>query len=113
MAAPARTDNLEQKARALLGNRVTAVRQLAQTRQAVDDARAALEQAEKADAAAQKSGWSTEELRKLGLDAPARRTPGRPRGTSKRTARTDSTAQQEGGPSADSSSGPTGQEPAT
>ncbi|WP_167761018.1 hypothetical protein [Geodermatophilus sp. DF01-2] len=74
MTTPAITEDPEQKAHALLDNRVTAVRHLTQTRQAVIDARTALEQAERADATAhataENSGWSPEYLRKLGLDTP-------------------------------------------
>jgi hypothetical protein len=75
--------DLEQRVPALLDTRITAVRELAATRQALIEARGVVEAAERADATAyaacERSGWTTDELRRLGLDEPARRAPGRPR----------------------------------
>ncbi|MFC7164488.1 hypothetical protein ACFQL5_19550 [Aquipuribacter hungaricus] len=83
--APLDTDRDEAAARALLDDKITAVRGLALARRHRDDARAALVAAERDDAtahaAALRAGWTTEELRRVGLDAPTARTPGRPRGT--------------------------------
>ena len=79
------TKTVEDAARALLDHRIAAVRDLAITRQARNDKRAELEDAERADAAAyaaaQRVGWTTDELRKVGLDEPDRKAPGRPRRT--------------------------------
>ena len=77
------TQAVESAARALLDDRIEAVRALAIARQAVAEKRGELDAVERADAAAyaaaQRAGWSTEELRKVGLDEPARKAPGRPR----------------------------------
>ena len=83
MAAAPDADGFEARARTLLDARMTAVRTAAATHAAMSEARDALTTAERAHAdayaAAQRAGWSTEELRKVGLDAPTRRRPGRPR----------------------------------
>ena len=59
------------------------VRELALARQAKIDAAAAADEADRADAAAWatalKNGWTEADLREVGFDAPARRSPGRPR----------------------------------
>ncbi len=79
------TTHIEAAARALLDDKIGAVRDLAATRQTVADRRAQLDEAERADttayAAAQRAGWTPEELKKVGLDAPTRKAPGRPRRT--------------------------------
>ena len=76
-------DGVEAAARALLDDRMTAVRALADTRAGLTRAREAVVDAERADAAAyaaaQRAGWTDTELKRLGLEAPARRSPGRPR----------------------------------
>lgn len=86
------TDRIEAAARALLDDKVTAVRALAQARQRREDARAALTEAEREDSAAYtaalRAGWTADELKRVGLDALGKRTPGRPRtttGTKNRT----------------------------
>ena len=97
-------DAAEAAAQKLLSDRVKAVRVLAETRQNRTIARAQLDEAERADAAAyaaaQRAGWTPEELRKLGLEESNRRVPGRPRG--QRTAHTN------GGRSATGTSGDSG-----
>lgn len=76
-------DAAAEAAQRLLNDRVEAVRALAKARQQRNDARAQLDEAERADAtafaAAQRAGWTPEELRKVGFDEPERRAPGRPR----------------------------------
>ena len=77
-------DRVEAAARALLDDKVQAVRALARSRQQRDTARAAALVAERDDAsawaAALRAGWTADELRRVGLEAPATRLPGRPRG---------------------------------
>jgi flagellar biosynthesis/type III secretory pathway protein FliH len=76
-------DAAAEAAQRLLNDRVDAVRTLAKARQQRLDARAQLDEAERADAmayaAAQRAGWSTDELRKVGFEEPERKAPGRPR----------------------------------
>lgn len=83
MATAISADDVETAARALLDNKVAAVRDLAHARQLRNDKRAELAEAERADAtayaAAERAGWTAEELRKVGLDPPDRKAPGRPR----------------------------------
>ncbi|MDP9394138.1 MAG: hypothetical protein M3Q27_07725 [Actinomycetota bacterium] len=83
-------------AQRLLNDRVDAVRALAKARQQRNDARAHLDEAERADAAAyaaaQRAGWSAEELRKVGFEEPDRKAPGRPR-RARRQRATDRAAQ--------------------
>jgi len=83
MATNLNANRVETAARELLDSRIQAVRSLATARQAREDKRAELDQAERADAAAytaaQRAGWTTDELRRVGLDQPTRRSPGRPR----------------------------------
>ena len=87
------TDRIEAAARALLDGKVAAVRTLAHARQAREDARAALADAERVDAAAYaaalRAGWTTDELKRVGLDAPTKHATGRPR--TSRAARTSTT----------------------
>lgn len=93
------TDRIEAAARALLDDKVTAVRALAQARRRREDARAALTEAEREDTAAYtgalRAGWTADELKRVGLDAPGKRTPGRPRTTTgtKNTTGTQTTTQ--------------------
>lgn len=83
MAAAPSVDGFEARARTLLDTRMDAVRKGARTQGALAEAREALLAAERAHAdayaAAEKAGWTTDELRKVGLDTPTRRRPGRPR----------------------------------
>jgi len=83
MSSTPTADELEATARALLNDRISAIRTLAHTRQALEKARAALNAAEKADAdayaAARRAGWSADELRKFGFGVVTRRRLGRPR----------------------------------
>lgn len=76
-------DAAAEAAQRLLNDRVDAVRALAKTRQQRIGARAQLDEAERADAIAyapaQRAGWSTDELRKVGFEEPERKAPGRPR----------------------------------
>ena len=78
----------EAAARDLLDQRMTAVRALVHARQQVTDARAALDAAERGDAAAYaaatRAGWTDGDLQRVGLPAPSRRPPGRPRQTQTR-----------------------------
>ena len=66
----------EAKARELLDNRITSVRALVLARQALDDLRAQVAAAEATDVRAYRAaladGWTAEDLRKLGLDEPAK-----------------------------------------
>jgi hypothetical protein len=76
-------DAAAEAAQRLLNDRVDAVRALAKSRQARNDVRAQLDEAERADAAAyaaaQRAGWTAEELRKVGFDEASRKPVGRPR----------------------------------
>lgn len=78
-------DDAAAAATRLLDDRVDAIRTLAAARQARNDARAQLDEQERADAAAfaaaRRAGWTPEELRKVGFDEPDRKTPGRPAGS--------------------------------
>lgn len=77
------TADIEAAARALLDGRVQAIRDLATARATVERAEAALVEAQREDAkawaAAEKAGWSSAELQKVGLSRPKTRAPGRPR----------------------------------
>jgi hypothetical protein len=79
MATNFSPDAAAEAAQRLLNDRVDAVRTLAKARQQRIDARAHIDDAERADAeradatayaAAQRAGWSTDELRKVGFDEP-------------------------------------------
>lgn len=76
-------DTAECAARELLDTRVTAVRELAARRADLTRAREAVVTAERADAAAwsaaERSGWTETDLRRVGFEPPATRAPGRPR----------------------------------
>ena len=82
-------DGVEAAARALLDDRMHAVRALADTRASLTRAHHAVVEAERADAAAyataQRAGWTDAELKRLGFEAPTRRSPGRPRATRRPT----------------------------
>jgi hypothetical protein len=96
MTADLSTEQVETAARALLDSRIQAVRELATTRQTRNDKREELAAAERADtaayAAALRAGWTTDELRKVGLDEPERRAPGRPRRPRNRATASDTDA---------------------
>jgi len=85
MATEVTTQDVESAARDLLEHRIAAVRALAKARQLRLDKRAELDAAEREDAAAfaaaERAGWTPDELKRVGLDAPDRRLPGRPRRT--------------------------------
>lgn len=67
----------EAKARELLDNRIDAVRELVRSRQALADLQEQVALAQDEDLkryrAALSGGWSTEELRKLGIEEPAKK----------------------------------------
>lgn len=101
MAPTLDAQTTESKARALLDNRINSVRALVTARQALDDLRAQIADAETADVkayrAALSDGWSPDELRKLGLDEPekkqrTRRRANAPKTTPTATTMTDQTA---------------------
>ncbi len=85
MPAGLAPDDAVDRARRLLDPRLETIKELATTRAACNDARAAAEKAETADArayaAAIKAGWTEADLRSVGFDAPRKRLPGRPSGT--------------------------------
>lgn len=101
------TDRIAAAARALLDDKVTAVRTLAEARQKREDARTALSDAERGDTtaytAALKAGWTADELKRVGLEAPTKRAPGRPRSPRRGAATTVTTA-----PTSASDSSPAG-----
>jgi len=72
--APTPTPDVETKARDLLEGRMRSVRALVKCRQALTDLHEQLAEAERTDIraynAALTDGWSTEELKKLGLGEP-------------------------------------------
>lgn len=80
---------IEDKARALLEGRLNSVRTLASTVERLDQARAAVAAAEKANddawSEATNAGWTTAELAQLGFTAPKSKG-GRARSTSRRRA---------------------------
>lgn len=67
----------EKKARELLDNRIDAVRALVKSRQTLADLQEQVEQARDEDLksyrAALNGGWSADELRKLGIEEPAKK----------------------------------------
>ena len=75
-------DPLRARAEQLLGERVDLVTRLGEAAQRASDARAAVREAEKAEAsawsAATPGGWSKNELQQLGFTAPPTRRGGRP-----------------------------------
>lgn len=85
MATTHSPDTIETRARELLNSRIASVRLLVKTRQTLDEQRANVAAAEvedvKAYRAALSDGWSADELRKLGLDEPAKQQRVRQRGT--------------------------------
>lgn len=76
MAPTLDAHHAEERARALLENRITSVRAVVTTRSTLDDLRAQVADAEVEDAKAYRAaladGWSADELRKLGIDEPAK-----------------------------------------
>lgn len=77
------SEDIRLAAQQLMEGRLAAIDNAAMKAREVDDARTALDNAERSYAAAHKAaqdaGWSDRELRQLGLQVPSRRTPGRPR----------------------------------
>lgn len=77
MATPLDPQSAEEKARQLLDNRIESVRSLVRSRQHLADLRDQVNEAEKADVAAYRAalrdGWTADELRKLGVDEPAKK----------------------------------------
>lgn len=74
------TDQVEQAARQLIDGRIEAVRTLAAARQTTEQAQQALADAERA-------GWTSAELRRVGF-TPPRKAPGRPRSSRTRSPQT-------------------------
>src|SRR5690348_13327542 len=81
--------DIEQRARALLDKRIDSVRTLVRTRQQLTELRGRLAAAERDDTQAYNAvltdGWSADELRKLGLPAPEKKTRTRKPNTAKTT----------------------------
>jgi hypothetical protein len=92
----------ESAARALLDSRIESVRALVTARQRVADLRDQIANAEREDArlyaAALRDGWSSDELKKLGLSEPDRKP--RPRRRSTPTGKPSSNGQGEPSPTA-------------
>lgn len=96
MATKIDAEVAERKARELLDKRIDAVRDLVKSRQTLADLHEQVERAQEADLksyrAALRDGWSVEELKKLGIEEPAKKrarktprtTPG-PQGPAKRS----------------------------
>jgi hypothetical protein len=82
-------DEAVERARQLLDPRFGSIRQLADRRAALTEARRVIDEAEVADAQAYaealRAGWSEADLKAVGFDAPERRLPGRPRRNRKQT----------------------------
>lgn len=92
--APATTSEpLRARAEHLLAERVDLVTRLGEAAQRAADARAAVREAEKSEAAAWSAatagGWSKNELQQLGFTAPPSRRGGRPGGNRRSGARRD------------------------
>lgn len=89
MASTLDAHTTESKARELLDSRISSVRALVTARQAVHDLREQLAAAETGDVkayrAALSDGWTPDELRKLGLDEPAKKQRVSRRGATRRS----------------------------
>lgn len=87
MATELSLEQTEARAKELLNGRIQSIRDLVTARQHLADLQAQIEDAERKDvqlyAAAQRNGWSPEELRKLGIGEPAKRTRVRKRAATK------------------------------
>ena len=85
MAPTPTPQDVETRARDLLDGRMTSVRALVKSRQAVTDLHEQLAEAERADVRAYSSaladGWSADELKKLGLGEPEKKARVRRRAT--------------------------------
>ncbi|MGH3382303.1 MAG: hypothetical protein ACRDP6_47005 [Actinoallomurus sp.] len=96
--APDDVAAIEQTARALLDDRMTVITSLASTKKRLKDAQDVVAEIEREYGsefvAAQRMGWTDEELSRLGFAEPRRRPAGRPArsGGRRREARTRSTA---------------------
>lgn len=77
------SEDIRLAAQQLMEGRLAAIDDVAAKARDVEQARTALENAERSYASSHKAaldaGWSDRELRQLNLPTPARRTPGRPR----------------------------------
>jgi len=111
MPTPVDHQAVEQRARALLEDRIVAVRTLATARQHQLDTHARvreeLDSADRADAAAYaaalRAGWTDDELKNVGFDAPTRKTPGRPRRTRTTAQRAQRSLPADAAPTSDAS----------
>ncbi|WP_034253258.1 hypothetical protein [Arsenicicoccus bolidensis] len=103
MAKSLDVQTTEAKARELLDNRISSVRKLVASRQALTDLREQIAAAEDDDLKAYRDalsdGWSADELRRLGLDEPdkKRRTRRRPQ-TQRQSSPSDAASYAEGDP---------------
>lgn len=103
MAKSLDVQTTEAKARELLDNRISSVRKLVASRQALTDLREQIAAAEDDDLKAYRDalsdGWSADELRRLGLDEPdkKRRTRRRPQ-TQRQSSPSDAAPYAEGDP---------------
>jgi hypothetical protein len=90
MAKELSVEDAEKKARELLDRRIASVRTLVTARQKLADLREQVADAEREDVrlynAALSDGWSPEELRKLGLAEPEKKTRTRRRAAAKKPA---------------------------
>ncbi len=75
MATEFAVQNIEDRTRKLLDGRVQSIRHLVTARLKITEIQSQLENAEREDArlyaAAQRTGWSPDELRELGINEPA------------------------------------------
>ena len=87
MATELSLEQTEARAKELLDGRIQSIRDLVTSRQQLTDLQAQVENAERKDvqlyAAAQRNGWSPDELRKLGIGEPAKRARVRKRSAAK------------------------------
>jgi len=87
MASELSLEQTEARAKQLLDGRIQTIRDLVTHRQRLADLQAQVDEAEGADvqlyAAAQRNGWTPDELRKLGINEPAKRARVRKRAAAK------------------------------
>lgn len=99
MAKELSVEDAEKKARELLDRRIASVRTLVTARQKLADLRQQVADAEREDVrlynAALSDGWSSDELRKLGLTEPEKKARTRRRAAAKKSAAYPSGASQE------------------
>lgn len=105
MAPPLDAQTAEERARALLDNRINSVRTLVATRQRLADLHEQLATTEaddvKAYRAALGDGWTADELRSLGIDEPAKKARTRRRAARKAAASSPAPAPAAGGETGD------------